>query len=277
MMKTPILILALFLRPAVGLIAADTPSSVDPVKVKFDLLVTKHMVVNIKINGKGPYRVIFDTGAPISLLSTKAAKAAGVVEKNGRTPAFSLFGPVSLNEIKNFELGDLRASAVPVVVMDHPTVKIISEILGPIEGIIGFPFFARYKMTLDYKAKEMTFVPNGFVPTDVIQAMMNAVMSAQNPTPKYVAPTGMWGILLEKKDGDDESGITIKEVLPDSAAAKAGLQTGDRLLTLDDRWTDSVADCYLAAGFIKTGSEVDVLVKRNGKEITLQVRPTAGL
>jgi membrane-associated protease RseP (regulator of RpoE activity) len=270
------LILALLLGPAAGLLFADKPSA-EPVKVPFDLLITKHMVVNIKINGKGPYRVIFDTGAPISLLSTKAAKAAGVIDKNGGNSAFSLFGPVSQNEIKSFELGDLKAKAVPVVVMDHPTVKIISEILGPIEGIIGFPFFARYKMTLDYKAKEMTFVPNGFVPTDVIQAMMNAVMSAQNPTPKYVGPTGMWGILLEKKDGDDEFGVTIKEVLAGSAAAKAGLQSGDRLLTLDDRWTDTLTDCYLAASFVKAGTEVEVAVKRNGKDMTVMVKPLAGL
>ena len=39
---------------------------------------------------------------------------------------------------------------------------------GSIEGIVGFPFFARYKMTVDYAAKEMTFVPNGYKATDVM-------------------------------------------------------------------------------------------------------------
>ena len=32
--------------------------------VPFELLKTRHIVVSIKINGKGPYRVIFDTGSP---------------------------------------------------------------------------------------------------------------------------------------------------------------------------------------------------------------------
>ena len=48
----------------------------------------------------------------------------------------------------------------------------------------------------------------------------------------------------------------IKEVLPGGAAAVAGLQANDRLLTLDDRWTDSLTDCYTAASYVKPGTEV---------------------
>ena len=42
----------------------------------------------------------------------------------------------------------------------------------------------------------------------------------------------------------------MKDVLPESPAALAGIKTGDRLLTLDGRWTDTVADCYIAAGHV---------------------------
>ena len=52
---------------------------------------------------------------------------------------------------------------------------------------------------------------------------------------------------------------------------------GDRLLTLDGRWTDSVADCYTAAGQVKPGITVKVLVRRAGRELELTVKPTAGL
>ena len=92
-----------------------------------------------------------------------------------------------------------------------------------------------------------------------------------------MAPAGMWGLEVEKKAGDNDAGITIKQVLPRSAAAKAGLKAGDRLLTLDDRWTDSVTDCFIAAGYIKPGTEVKVTVKRNADELELTVRPQAGL
>ena len=32
--------------------------------VKFDLVTSGHFIVKAKINGKGPYNLIFDTGAP---------------------------------------------------------------------------------------------------------------------------------------------------------------------------------------------------------------------
>ena len=119
---------------------ADEPVA-KPVRVKFDLLPTMHIVIKIKINDKGPYRVIFDTGAPLSLINTKTAKATGLINKNTPKPFFSLFTAVAPTLVKKLEIGDLRAASVPVVVMDHPTVQIISDIFGPTEGIIGFPFF----------------------------------------------------------------------------------------------------------------------------------------
>ena len=53
--------------------------------VPFEMLPTNHMLVEAKINGKGPYRLIFDLGAPITLLSNRASEAVGRGE--GRRPA----------------------------------------------------------------------------------------------------------------------------------------------------------------------------------------------
>jgi len=247
-----------------------------PVTVPFDTLITKHIVLKIKINGKGPYRVIFDTGAPVNLINTKTAKASGLIGKNASGSGFSLFSGPPISKIKNLELGDLKAESVPVIVMDHPTVEIVSKVLGPVEGIIGFPFFARYKMTLDYQAKKMTFVPSGFEPTDIIQALMVTLMSGDKSEKKVLAPAGLWGLVLDKKV-DDDPGIVIERVLPQSAAAQGGLKSGDRLLTVDDRWTDTVVDCYEAAGHVKPGTAVQVVIKRAGKDIELTVTPQSGL
>ena len=48
-----------------------------PVVVPFELLATDHMVVRARVNGEGPYRMIFDLGAPVTLLSPRAAEASG--------------------------------------------------------------------------------------------------------------------------------------------------------------------------------------------------------
>ena len=55
------------------------------------------------------------------------------------------------------------------------------------------------------------------------------------------------------------------------------LQAGDRLLSLDGRWTDSVSDCYRAARYVKPGMAVRVVVERQGKEKEVTVKPSSGL
>jgi hypothetical protein len=257
--------------------SAKIERGTESVSVPFDLLLTKHMVIKVKINGQGPYRVIFDTGAPVSLINTKTAKATGLLSKNTAQTSFSLFGPIAQTTITQLEIGELKAQEVPVIVMDHPTVEVISKALGPVEGILGFPFFARYKMTLDYQAKRLTFAPNGFEPQDILQTLIGSLLTREKPTSEQLAPAGLWGITVAKNSNDDQAGVLIQAVLSNGAAALAGAQAGDRLMSLDGRWTDSVADCYRAAAYVKPGTAVRIVVQRQGKEMELLVKPSSGL
>jgi membrane-associated protease RseP (regulator of RpoE activity) len=268
---------------AISPVTRADDSAKKPITVPFKMLVTRHMTVQIKVNGKGPYRVIFDTGAPITLLSNKIAQEAGLGD-GGSKSLFSLesllgslVGGVEPTKAKTLRIGDLEAKDVSVIVMDHPTVGMLASVLGPIEGIVGFPFFARYKMTLDYQAKELTFVPNGYEPKDVLEMMKNSVMGQSAPEPRRLAPTGLWGIKVAKAENDEEAGVRITEVAKDGPAAKAGLKAGDRLLVLDDRWTDSVNDCYAAASAAPSDMEIVVLIRRDGTEKELKVKPAKGL
>jgi membrane-associated protease RseP (regulator of RpoE activity) len=276
----PVLILAC-LTVAVR---AEAPKADAPAKatvVPFELLPSGHMAVMVKVNGEGPYRLIFDTGAPITLLDNKVAKAAGLL-KDTPEPLFSIFGSRGEVKVKELQVGGQKVPDMTAIVMDHPTVEAISKAFekklgGPIDGIVGFPFFSRFKMTLDYQAKTMTLLPNGFKPPDVMKAMMTAIMEAGSGEPKMLAPAAQWGMIAAKEAGDKEDGVTIKSVLPNSPAAAAGLKDGDRLLTLDGRWTDSLVDLYTAAGYAKPGETAPVVIKRDGKELTLKVKPAAGM
>ena len=162
---------------AIALVAAQLRADEKPVKVPFELLKSRHMVVNVKVNGKGPYRLIFDTGAPTMLVNNKVAKQAEVLGKDAKKPPIALFGMMGQATLKTLEIGGVKATDVPCMVMDHPTVEAISQHFGPIEGIVGFPFFARYTMTVDYQAKEMTFTPNGYKPADIMQSLMATLMA----------------------------------------------------------------------------------------------------
>jgi hypothetical protein len=258
----------------VGVVRADEPSP-KPAEVPFDLLKTQHMVVSIKVNGKGPYRVIFDTGAPIMLLNNKVAKEAGIFPKNFRQPFFAPFGSMGDFKIKTLELGDLKVHDIKTIVMDHPTVALISKALGPIEGIVGFSFFARFRMTIDYQIKVMSFVPTKFDPPDMMKNVLK-MLRPGNRT-QVLAPAGQWGFQVHKSDEDEEPGVTVKQVLSGSPAEKAGLKAGDRLLTLSGRWTDTLADCYIAASYVQPGAEAVLLVRRNGEERQLKVKVATGL
>jgi hypothetical protein len=244
-----------------------------PAKVPFETLKTRHIVVMIKINGKGPYRVIFDTGAPFSLVNTRTAEDAGLVEK-GKAPALPVF-TITQYKMKTLEIGNLKAENVTTTIMNHPTVMEIDKALGPIDGILGLSFFGKYRITIDYKAKEMTFIPVAYSPPDTVKNLLTMLNST--PENKVLAPAAQWGFSVGKDVKDEGAGIVVKTVLPGSPVAKAGLKAGDRLMTLDGRWTDSVADCYLAASYVRPGTEARLVIVRDSKEMELKVTVQSGL
>jgi len=271
-----IVVSAMFL-PAFG--SAQETTKQEPAKkitVPFELIKTQHMVINVKINGKGPYRLVFDTGAPDSLVSNKVANEAGLKGKGGGIPLFGARGQAKISEL---EIGDLKASDVSTMILDHPTVQAIASFVGPIEGIIGFTFYARYNMTIDYEKKVMTFEPNDYKPGDVMDMMMKKMMASKavREAPRILAPAGLIGIRAEKAKDDEEAGVVVKDVMADSAAAKAGFKMGDRLLTLDGRWTDTLTDLYLASGLIALDRPIAARVLRDGKKMDLKLTVRPGL
>ncbi len=283
-MQTLLLAAALTISPSLGF-AGDEPKTPETknapkvLKIPFELIKTQHMVVNVMINDKGPYRLVFDTGAPDSLVNNKVAKEAGLYPKDTKRPLFALFGSMGQFKIKSLQLGDIKAENVPAMVLDHPTVEAIAKFVGPIEGILGFTFFARYKMTIDYEMKEMTLVPTTYQPPDVMAAMMKKLSAPQKERerPAILSPAGLFGVRVVKDKDDMEDGVTVKEVLSDSPAALAGIKAGDRLLTLDNRWTDSVTDCYIAAVRMRPGVTATAVVLRDGKRVPLKVTMSSGL
>jgi hypothetical protein len=270
-MKCKTILTGLLFLALVGRVCAG---GAQPAKAKFETLKTQHIVVMVKINGKGPYRLIFDTGAPVTVLNSKVAKETGILNEENMGPPMPLLEIKPLR-IKTLELGGLKSDNVPTMVMDHPTVAAMDKVFGPVEGILGLTFFARYRLTIDYQTQEMTFTPVNFTPPDVTKSVM-AILSGA-PEKKILAPAGQWGFSVAKDAKDMDAGVTVKEVLPGSPAALGGLKAGDRLLLLDGRWTDSVADCYVAAGFVQPGMTARLTVLRDGKELELTVKVQAGL
>ena len=278
------LFVALTLLAVAGPARADTtPVAVKPTPVKFELVPSGHFIVKVKLNGKGPYNLIFDTGAPATLITPRIAKDAGLTKDVKDKPPIALFGMMGSISVKEFQVGDVKAENVSAMILDHPTVKVFSDEYEPkygkIDGIVGFPFFAQFRMTVDYAAKEMTFVPSGYKAGDAMGDLSKAMMEKMmgKPEPRVAAPAGLWGLELIKSSGDEAEGVDVKAVASGGAAAEAGLKAGDRILTIDGRWTDTLADAYTAASFAKPGKPVVVTLRRDGKEIKVPVSPKTGL
>jgi hypothetical protein len=262
-----------------GPLRADRPDKRTdaPMVVPFEMLPSNHMVVRAKLNGKGPYRLIFDLGSPVTLLGGKTAEETGAIPKDA--PRAILFGVRGEGKLKTVEVGGLTARDVPVVVMDHPALKALAGFLGkPLDGIMGYTFFAHYRTTIDYKAREMTFVPVEFEVKDLIKDIQERMLGPKVARERVLEPHGLWGLSVGAPEGGvDSPGVPITVVRTGSPAAAAGLKVGDVLTSLDGRWTASIADAYAAAATVSPGTAVPVVILRDGHEQTVTVTPVEGL
>lgn len=257
--------------------ARDDDSDKAAAVVPFEMLPTNHMLVVATLNGEGPFRLIFDLGSPVTLLSGKAAEESGAIPKDA--PKAFLFGVRGEGTLKTIALGDVTAKDLPVVVMDHPALKALGGALGkPLDGILGYTFFARYRTTIDYKAKEMTFTPVDFEVKDLLKDIQGKMVGPKVARTRIAAPTSLWGVNVgEALGGIDAEGVSVETVAPDSPAAVAGLKPGDVLVSIDGRWTSTPADTHDAAAAVPAGQPVPVAVLRDGQRLTLTITPRDGI
>jgi hypothetical protein len=269
--------MALALAPRTA--APQQPAQAEPAKpaaVPFRMLASNHMVVEAKINGKGPFRLIFDLGSPVTLLGNRAAERSGAIPENA--PRALLFGTRGEGSIKTLEMGALKAKDIPVVVMDHPVLKALGGFLGkPIDGIMGYTFFARYRTTIDYQAGEMTFVPVEFQVRNLVKDLEKQMLGPKVARRVVLAPKGLWGLSVGPPEGGVEAaGVPVTAVRASSPAEAVGIRVGDVLTSLDGRWTASVADTYAAAAGVAPGQPAQAVLLRDGKELTLTITPKDG-
>jgi hypothetical protein len=257
---------------------AQVPSTAKPAKVivPFELLPTNHMLVRARINDNGPYLLVFDLGAPITLLGNLVSEAAGVVKASApRSFLFAMRGEATVDKL---QVGNLMVAKLPVLVFDHPVLKALGKMTGrPIDGIMGFTFFARYKTTINYQARQMTFEPVDYAMRDLLKELPDRLLGPKVVRRRVLAPSVMFGLCLGKPTGGvDSLGVPIAQVYKDSPADRAGLKCGDVLTSLGGRWTTSIIDVFDAAGDVKPGRDTAVVILRDGVEETLTIHPADG-
>jgi hypothetical protein len=261
---------------------ADAPKKEDAKKtegtayqVPYKLTEVKHVLIRAKINGKGPFNFILDTGAPSLFVSTKTCKKLGIEPDKkgwGTFERFDIEGGLSIADAKGriddpFQLEGMNSLGLAG---------------AELHGIIGYNVLARYKLEFDFTKDKMTWTELDFKPKapeglggkantadmDAMASLMKlaAAFLGKSKQPEPIG-RGFLGLELE----DDNDAIVVKSVLADAPAAKAGLKAGDVVVNVKEKGIKNSDDLRKVASDLKAGDSIKLSIKRAGeaKDITI--------
>jgi hypothetical protein len=279
------LVACLGLVPLVAARADDKPDKKDDkkpakVEVPYRLTDTKHLMVRTKINGKGPFNLIVDTGAPaVFITKSVAKKAKGEPDEKGwvNFDSFELEGGLKVEKA--------RGRVEDLVQLDGMNSMGLAGV--ELHGVIGYQVLAKYRVEYDLTSDRLVFEPLAYDPpalmplgrkgNDGIQSMgpMVKMLSAMlGIKPNFdTVPRGFVGIEFDEADGK----VTIKTVLPGSPAEKAGLKAGDVITSVKAVSIDSGKDLTRALAKAGVGTKWRFYVTRGDKEEEIVVELGKGL
>jgi predicted aspartyl protease len=114
------------------------------------------ILLETTVNGKGPYRFVLDTGAGLTMISPQMAKRAGV-RRDEAQKAVGAGGSVEVHfgTVKALAIGEVRIEGLKVGIMDLAGIS--KAIETDIDGIVGYNFLSRFRVTIDYPKQTVTF------------------------------------------------------------------------------------------------------------------------
>lgn len=163
-MKAKILFVAVAIVVASGLQScaartnASSPKNSAAVTVPFTLH-DNRILVDVKINGKGPFTFLFDTGGSRSnTLTPEVAAQLGLALKDGETARGAGSGTQSTwkTHIETYSVGDLIAHDQSMIVIDMKAIK-KAFAFPKLDGVIGFDVLKRSVTCIDFENQTLTF------------------------------------------------------------------------------------------------------------------------
>jgi hypothetical protein len=271
----------LWLAAAAALCLAPPAPAAEPVQVPYSMTKFQHIMVRAKINGKGPYNFILDTGAPALFVSKDIGKKLGLkTDKNNWTT------------LDRFEIEGGLVVDKAAGVVDTPFQLEGMNGLGlagaEIHGVIGYNILARYRLQIDFTQDKMTWTALDYKPMDltrmsgkggaggleVIGSLMKFLGSMMGT--KAQPETVVRGFLgVELADGGEYP--KVKSVLARGPAGKAGLKEGDVVTKFQDRTVSSAEDVLRFAKKVAPGDAVKLTVKRGAETMEITFKTGEGL
>ena len=133
---------------------------------------------------------------------------------------------------------------------DQPVIGLVqSESAGvPWDGTLGAGFFQGFVVAFDYSTNRLFLKPNG------------RAAAAQ--------PFDASGVGFRRDDGE----YVVDVVVPDTAAALAGVREGDLLVSIDGKDARSLTLLEIRRALSRTGADCTIVCRRDGVERRLVLR-----
>jgi hypothetical protein len=250
-------------------------------EIPYKLTGTQHVMVRVKLNGKGPFNFILDTGAPALIMSEEVAKKAKgkLDDKNWGDFKLDIEGGLMLPEAKGlatdmFQLKGMNAMGVAGV---------------ELHGVLGYNILAQYRIEYDFTAEKLKWTKLDFTPPKMIGIgkkgdsqggleamgdMMKMLAPLLGLKPNFeVKPRGYLGVVLAE-DGDK---LMVRSILPGSPAEKSGLKAGDQILAVGKRDSDSIDDLVKFVNKLTEGEKLPLKIKQGEETKTITIVLGKGL
>lgn len=270
--------------------------------VPYRLAETNHFLIRVRINGKGPFNFLVDSGAPALYIATETARKASLKTSETNFWTFvkqlELEGGIVLTDVKArvedpFQLVGMNALGLPG---------------ASIDGILGFTVLARFRLEIDPTRDSMTWTLLDYLPPEPpvpgqgngkgqkrpreLQALSAlgpfakglAFLIGKQPEEKRLLRGFLGFQWREERISERETHTVVSLVFKGSPAYEAGLRTGDRLLSVNSHPISSLQSAQAALAKIQAGDSVELSLEResNGKEVkgiqqlTITVTATEG-
>jgi hypothetical protein len=137
---------------------ADEPQPATVKSVPFKLAKPDKplILLDTMVNGKGPYRFVLDTGAGLTIISPRLAKILKV-KRDEKQKGVGAGGSVEVHfgTLKSLAVGGTQLEGLKVGIMELTGIS--KAIETDIEGIVGYNFLKRFRVSIDYPRQTVTF------------------------------------------------------------------------------------------------------------------------
>ena len=259
------------------------PREVAPAyQIPYRLTDTNHVMVRVKLNGKGPFNFILDTGAPALILSEKIAEKIGVKPEKGwvKFDRMEIEGGLKVPDAKGLAIDMFQLKGMNAMGLAG----------AELHGVLGYTILAQFEIQYDFTKDKLAWKHlKGFAPAEIKRLgddkdmakdsgqagleMIGNLMQTLGPLmglkPNFeTRQRGFLGVTLEVK----EDKLFIRDVANGGPAAGAGLKAGDRIVAVNRRDTDTLSAARKAAAAVAEGETLRIAIERGAEEKIVEVK-----